>query len=98
LKTLQSYGTVAHWRHDRFGSWSCDNAETGSLTGLDCSATKLGEDFEHILLRRRAYLESPAFGTSELRGEVDTAARGKIERHLEIVFRDSQNSKKISAP
>src|SRR5215475_13051506 len=33
----------------RFGSWSCGNGETGSLTGLDCSATKLGEDFEHIL-------------------------------------------------
>jgi hypothetical protein len=31
------------------GSWSCDNAETGSLTGLDCSATRLREILEHIL-------------------------------------------------
>src|SRR5262245_28248789 len=28
---------------DRNGSWSCENAEVGSLTGLDCSATKLCE-------------------------------------------------------
>jgi hypothetical protein len=27
----------------RSGSWSCENAEAGSLTGLDCSATKLCE-------------------------------------------------------
>src|SRR5690242_14977284 len=31
------------------GSWSCDNAETGSLTGLDCSAARLREILEHIL-------------------------------------------------
>src|SRR5215469_12463033 len=30
------------------GSWPCDNAEAGSLTGPDCSATKLGEVCEHI--------------------------------------------------
>src|SRR5690349_5985215 len=35
--------------HDRSGSWSCDNAETGSLTGLDCSAARLREILEHIL-------------------------------------------------
>src|SRR5262249_62283262 len=30
------------------GSWLCENAETGSLTGLGCSATALREVCEHI--------------------------------------------------
>jgi hypothetical protein len=33
---------------DRFGSWLCENAETGSLTGLGCSATTLREVCEPI--------------------------------------------------
>ena len=31
-----------------FGSWLCENAEAGSLTGLDCSATELREVCENI--------------------------------------------------
>src|SRR5262249_2715664 len=34
--------------HVRVGSWPCDNAEAGSLTGSGCSATMLGEVCEHI--------------------------------------------------
>jgi hypothetical protein len=32
----------------RFGSWSCENAQAGSLTGLGCGATTLREVCEHI--------------------------------------------------
>src|SRR5262245_46074864 len=37
-----------HDAHVGCGSSSCENAKSGSLTGLDCSATKLSEVCEHI--------------------------------------------------
>jgi hypothetical protein len=46
-RTCREYaaGAVHHVRIANFsyGSWSCENVEAGSLTGLDCSATKLCE-------------------------------------------------------
>src|SRR5215471_13570429 len=41
--------SVAFVHSFRFGSWLCENAAAGSLTGLDCGATKLGKVLEHIL-------------------------------------------------
>src|SRR6516165_10134124 len=32
----------------RFGSWSCDNADVGSLTGVGCNAPRSASVFEHI--------------------------------------------------
>src|SRR5262249_14320307 len=40
--------TFAAWRDFGSGSWFCENAETGSLTGLGCGATTFREVCEHI--------------------------------------------------
>jgi len=45
----EGHGRVAFWHHGRFGSWLCENAAAGSLTGLDCSAAQLRGVLEHIL-------------------------------------------------
>jgi hypothetical protein len=36
-------GRNVNGRNFSYGSWPCENAEAGSLTGLDCSAAKLRE-------------------------------------------------------
>src|SRR5262245_18767769 len=65
-------------REGYYGSWLCENAAAGSLTGLDCGATKLGKVLEHILPISSATETDAAPRIVSAR---DSARKAKVRAH-----------------